>query len=108
VYPAVLLKILIFFDVSRFLSIFPGIQILLPYKRKGTASTLCTFILENFWVKFGSKAFFRIPSIGTNFTCCKHLLSTAVSYLTGPCPKNSIVSEFPLDYYHSKIFSCVF
>jgi len=66
---------------------FPGIQILLPYKRKGTASALCTFILENFWTKFGLKVLFRIPSIWTNFTCCKHLLSTIISHLTGPCPE---------------------
>ena len=36
-------------------------------KRIGRASVLYTFILENFWTKFGLKALFIIPSICENF-----------------------------------------
>jgi hypothetical protein len=38
-------------------------QISIPYKRMGRASSLYTFILENFWTTVGLKVLFRIPSI---------------------------------------------
>jgi hypothetical protein len=61
-YPAVL-KNLISIYVNHFLSFFLRFQITLPYKRKRTASALCTFILEDFWKKVNLKVLFRIPSI---------------------------------------------
>ena len=51
------------------LSPFPlKVKISLPCTRTGTASALCTSILENFWTKVGLKTLFIIPSTWANFS----------------------------------------
>jgi len=61
--PAVLLKNLILTDVNNFLSLALRVQILLQYKRIGTASELYTFILDDLWSKVGLTMWFRIYCI---------------------------------------------
>jgi len=66
VYPAVLLKNFISIGANYFLCLSPlplRVQISLPYKRMGTASALCTSILENVFAKVSLKLLFKIPSI---------------------------------------------
>ena len=91
-----------------FYSFFLRVQILLPYKRKGRASVLYTFVPAYLWAKVGLKLLFRIPSIWANFahfcwisfafshsqprylnfcTYCKHFLYTKVHILQGSALK---------------------
>jgi hypothetical protein len=45
---------------SNFIIFFLRVQISLPNQRRGRASALYTFILENFWTKVGLKVMFGI------------------------------------------------
>ena len=67
VYRNVLLKKRRLYWCQSFLSFSVRVQILVPYERMGTASAICTFILENFRTKVGVKVMFRIPSILAHF-----------------------------------------
>jgi hypothetical protein len=55
-YVSVIVKNFVSIDVILFYIIFfQRVQIFFPYKRMGRANVLYTFILENFWIKFGLK-----------------------------------------------------
>jgi len=68
--PAVPLKNLIAVDVMLFNYFFLRAQILLPHKRRGTASALYTFIVENFWTKVCLKLLFRISVLCVCVRAC--------------------------------------
>jgi hypothetical protein len=67
VYPALLPKNLISFDVNRFIYFFLWVQFSLQCKGVGRVMHYTLFIFENFWTKFGLKLLFRIPNISENF-----------------------------------------